>query len=166
MYSVGSYVVYGEDGVCKIEKIAVPDFKGREEGMPYYFLRPVYYSGMIYAPLDTRVPMRPALTGEEALQLIDDMPEIVGEINDSRDQRLLNDFYKKMLQPHTSLALVQTIKSIYEKRKNGAGMRKLNATEERYLKNAEAQLYQELAFALQISPEDVERYIAQRLGDE
>ena len=63
MYKKGEYVIYGNNGICRIENIGIP--KGTPmaaSGKDYYTLSPVFGSGNIYAPVDTKVFMRPILT--------------------------------------------------------------------------------------------------------
>ena len=55
MFRKGEYVIYGNNGICCIEEIGVPrDTPLGDSGKEYYTLAPVFSSGKIYAPLDTR----------------------------------------------------------------------------------------------------------------
>ena len=61
MFKVDELVMYGGTGVCKVIEIGRPDFS--DDDRLYYFLEPVYQSGMIYAPVDSeRVVMRPLIS--------------------------------------------------------------------------------------------------------
>ena len=55
MFRKGEYVIYGNNGICCIEEIGVPrDTPLGDSGKEYYTLAPVFSSGKIYAPLDTK----------------------------------------------------------------------------------------------------------------
>ena len=78
MFSVGEYVIYGNHGVCKIEKmggVSLPLVDGKKK---YYTLRPIYKNeAVIYAPVNNpRLMIRSVLTKEEAEQLIEEMPQM------------------------------------------------------------------------------------------
>ena len=71
MFRKGEYVIYGNNGICCIEEIGVPrDTPLGDSGKEYYTLAPVFSSGKIYAPLDTKVFMRPILTKRQAERLM------------------------------------------------------------------------------------------------
>ena len=71
MFAVGDLVVYGGEGVCRVEKIGPSDLRGADKAKLYYTLLPLYRTGQVLTPVDTRVLMRPILTEEEALALVD-----------------------------------------------------------------------------------------------
>lgn len=160
MYQVGDYVVYNEEGVCRIADIGTLSMPSAEKNQQYYYLKPLSGDGKVYVPVDTTLPMRPVLDKEQALALIQEMPEIVAEINRFNNKRVLEDHYRALMKPHTPEALVKTIKSVYEKRW-GAGEKPkaLNTTDEYYKKRAETMLYQELSLALDIPLDQVEKFI-------
>ena len=71
MYQQGDLIVYGNTGVCRVEAVGHPQgISGIPEDKLYYTLAPLYSAGVIYAPLDTPVLMRPVLTREAAEKLI------------------------------------------------------------------------------------------------
>ena len=161
MFSVGEYVVYGGNGVCRIDGIGTPECAANA-GQTYYFLLPVAYAGRIYAPVDTRVPMRAILTREEALALLRDMPGIPSRVNLSRDKRALDEHYKQLLAPHTCFALATAVKSIREK--SGLDRRHpVTQTEEDIMKRSRTALVQELALSLGVGSEQAERLLSDAL---
>ncbi|MDO4355946.1 MAG: CarD family transcriptional regulator [Clostridia bacterium] len=164
MYQVGDYVVYNEEGVCYVANVGKLSMPSADKNQQYYFLKPLSGDGKVYVPVDTTLPMRPVLNREQALALIQEIPGIVADINRFNNKRVLEEHYRAMMKPHTPEALVKTIKSVYEKRW-GAGEKPkaLNATDEYYKKRAEAMLYQELALALNIPVDQVERFICDSL---
>ena len=62
MFSVNDYVVYGSEGVCRIEDIGRKDITGLDREKEYYTLVPVYKSGRIYTPTDSSIIMRRVIT--------------------------------------------------------------------------------------------------------
>ena len=64
MFAVGDYVIYGYEGVCRIDEIGSPGVSGFDRGRQYYRLTPHYRGGTIYAPVDGRVRMRRVISRE------------------------------------------------------------------------------------------------------
>lgn len=160
MFGVGDYVAYNEDGVCRVEQVGTLSIPVADRDQCYYTLRPISESGKIYVPVDTALPMRPVLSREEAMALIRQIPGVEAEVSQLSNKRMLEEHYRSMMKPHTPLALVKTLKSVYEKRTGGEKLRSLSSTDEYYRKRAEALLYQELAVALEIPADTVESFIA------
>ena len=76
MFEVGEYVVYGTNGVCRIESIGTLNMgMGDKE---YYTLTPVYEKkSKLFIPVDSRkVIIRPVLTRQETDRLIDEIQDI------------------------------------------------------------------------------------------
>lgn len=161
MYSVGDIVVYNEDGVCRVENVGALKIASADRDQQYYTLRPVNGDGRIYVPVDTKLPMRPALSREEAMELIRQMPAVPAEVCRQNNRRLLEEHYRTLMQPHTPLSLVRTLRSVCEKRNGGDRLRALSSTDEYYRKRAEALLYQELSIALEVPAEKMEGFIAE-----
>ena len=65
MFSIGEYVVYGVEGVCRVEEAGKLKVAGLDKNRAYYRLRPYYHDGTIYTPVDGKAVMRPVLTREE-----------------------------------------------------------------------------------------------------
>ena len=76
MFSVGDKIVYGENGVCTVSKVAPLDHAGTSPGKLFYHLKPLIGSGIYYTPVDSGAFMRPVISREEAEALIDAMPSI------------------------------------------------------------------------------------------
>lgn len=62
MFSVGEYIVYGVEGVCRVEEAGKLKVAGLDKNRAYYRLRPYYHDGTIYTPVDGKAVMRPVLT--------------------------------------------------------------------------------------------------------
>ena len=75
MFQKGDLIVYGNTGVCRVEDIGpLKNMGDSKEIKDYYILSPVFSSGVIYIPANTRVFMRPVLTKEQVDALIDRIP--------------------------------------------------------------------------------------------
>lgn len=76
MYAAGELVVYGGEGVCRVEGVGAPSLPGMDKTRLYYTLSPLYRSGQVMTPVDTQVLMRPLLTAEEVGQLIAELDQL------------------------------------------------------------------------------------------
>ena len=74
MFSVGEYIVYGVEGVCRVEEAGKLKVAGLDKNRAYYRLRPYYHDGTIYTPVDGKAVMRPVLTREELERLLPRRP--------------------------------------------------------------------------------------------
>lgn len=164
MFEVGSLVVYGSDGVCRVEKVGPLDMREAQKDVEYYTLSPLYHGGTIFTPVDTKVLMRPVITREEAEDLIAHIPEIQGETCLSRNPRLLHEHYQLSLKSGDCVELVKLIRTIYAKGREAEGKgRHLGQVDERSRKQAMDMLHGELAVALGIPVDQVEGYISQTI---
>ena len=92
MFKVGEYVVYGMNGVCRVEEVGPMSLSGVDNDRLYYTLLPLYTKGSrVYTPVDNeKVVMRRVITKAEACALIDGWKEyaLLEEENDkSREKR-------------------------------------------------------------------------------
>ncbi len=162
MFEKGSLMVYDTAGVCRVEDIGVPEgLPAAREGREYYKLSPVFGSGIIYIPVDTKVFMRPVISRQEAERLIRRIPEIRENLCESNNQKALENHYKEFLLTHDCEDLVQLIKTVYMKNKNLERVgKKAGKTDIQYMKRAMALLHEELSIALGIPTDEVDDYIA------
>lgn len=91
MYQVGELIIYGAEGVCRVEKVGPVDMRGAPAGVDYYTLSPLYREGTIFTPVDTNVHTRPIMTREQAEGLIDQIPSIPAEVYENSNPRLLQE---------------------------------------------------------------------------
>ena len=77
MFEVGDYLIYGLNGVCRVEAVGTMEMSGMPKDRLYYTLIPVYQSGCrLFTPVDNaKTVIRPLVSREEALAYIDRMPE-------------------------------------------------------------------------------------------
>lgn len=164
MYQVGDLIVYGNVGVCAVEKIAARD--SGEKDQLFYELKPLFQNCMISTPVHgDKVFMRPVISGEEAEQLIAQIPSIRADICHDKVMWKLSEYYESILKTHDCLRLVELTMSIHAKKQDmEAHKRKLGAIDERFLHRAEDLLFGELSVALDIPKDDVQCYIAQRVS--
>ena len=78
MFQVGDLIVYGNTGVCRVEKIGTPDLAGVPDGVDYYTLSPYYsQNSKIFTPCDNdKVVMRPIISKREARKIVKEIPSI------------------------------------------------------------------------------------------
>lgn len=76
MFLVGDKIVYGENGVCTVKKVAPLDMSGAPQDKLYYHLCPLVGSGTYFTPVDSGAYMRPVMSRQEAEALIDAIPGI------------------------------------------------------------------------------------------
>ena len=161
MFNVGEKIIYGENGVCTVEKIAPLNMSGASKEKLYYYLTPMIGSGTYCAPVDTMAFMRPVMSREEAEALVDSIPGIPPAIcNDSRFNHV-DAFYRDLFKLHTNEALVSVIKGL---RCRMAERKTRSSRAEATMKRAKDILHGELSVALEIEFGDVEEYIKERIG--
>ena len=167
MFNIGEYIVYGNRGVCEVADVGKMSMSAMDEDKLYYTLVPVYARGSkIYSPVDnTKVVIRPVISHDEAIELIDSMPKIgyVEDVDDKKREMV----YKDAIKTGSCEELVKVIKTLYRRREiRLAGGKKFTSVDERYYKSARDCLYGELAIALDIEVDDVESYINERIDNE
>ena len=161
MFSVGDKIVYGENGVCTVAKVAPLDHAGTSPGKLFYHLEPLIGSGTYYTPVDSGAFMRPVISREEAEALIDAMPSIEPAV--CRDNRFnhVEAFYKELFRQHSCEALVAIVKGLRE-RMNEKKTKSSRA--ESTMRRARDMLHGELSIALDMDISEVEPYILERIS--
>lgn len=164
MFGVGDYIVYGNNGVCLVEKVGALDSSVVSKDKVYYTLSPCYSkASTIFTPADNKkVLMRPIMTREEAIALVDEMKEME-ELKIVDEKRRENE-YKEAVQKCDARELVKILKAIHmRKQERIEDGKKITATDERYFHLAEEQLHGELAIALGMEKSEVEAFVASRI---
>ncbi|MFR6291566.1 MAG: CarD family transcriptional regulator [Peptococcaceae bacterium] len=165
MFQKGDYIVYRSTGVCRVDDIgARENFLTDGAEQLYYHLVPIHGTGTIYIPVDSSVFMRPVISKEQAQQLIASIPSIEEHPNYSKNQKVLIEEYRSLLQTHDCTALVQLILDVHKKELvlNAQG-KTAGKTDLQYMKQAQTLLHEELSVALDIPYEDVADYIRQQI---
>ena len=164
MFAKGEKIVYGQTGVCEITDICEKALI-KNQKMRYYVLKPLYQqNNIIYAPVDNnKIFMRPVMTKTEADALILKIPEIKENL---KGGDLTPEECRMALADHTCDALVELTAKIYRKKKTAQSLKKkLGFSDEKYMHLAEGLLFGELASALEIPVDDVERYIGEKINN-
>lgn len=160
MFEVGDYIVCGSNGICEVQNVSTIDIPDVDPERLYYILQPVYKkSSVVYIPVDSeKIVMRKVLTKEQVNELIEHIPEIelIVEMND----KLREEKFKECMKNYDCKDWIKVIKTLYARRQERLQRgQKVTATDARYLKSAEDNLYCEFAMALGIEKQDVEAYI-------
>ncbi len=160
MYKVDDMVVYGNQGVCQIVNIGNLSISMADRKKKYYTLRPIYKrEAVVYVPVDNiKAVMRPVMTKEEALELIHKIPSIEHAWIINEAERELQ--YKTALKTCDCEELVKIIKALFKRKQTRIeDGKKVTVVDERYLNQAENQLYEELAYALDMPKDEVYPFI-------
>ncbi len=161
MYSLGDKIIYGENGVCTVVKIAPLDMSGADRQKLYYHLTPLVGSGTYFTPVDSNAFMRPVMSREEAEAFIDTIPSIEPAVcNDSRFNHV-DAFYKELFRQHTCEALVAIVKGL---RSRLTERKTRSSRAEVTMKRAKDMLNGELSIALGIGIDEVDDYISSRIN--
>lgn len=165
MFEKGEYVIYGMTGVCEVTDIRKMNMRGIPRDKLFYVLAPYGQKGStVFTPVDsTKTVMRKVVSREQALELIDSMPQI--EELDFPNEKMREEAYKECIRSCDCRQIVKVIKTLYLRREEKLAQgKKFAATDERYLKLAEENLYAELAVAMDMSKKEVQQYMEERLG--
>ncbi len=164
MFNIGDKIVYGSEGVFTVQEYTASPLDKSDERI-FYILVPISGSqnNKIIAPSDGgRVPMRGVISRDEALALIDRMPEI-GEITVAQE-RGRRDAYRAVINEGRGEDFVSIIKTVRRRREEFMLLkRRLSETDTDFEGRAKNCLFGELSVALDIPRADVERFIEERL---
>ena len=163
-YKTGDTVLYSTHGICQIQEQVRRMFGG--ESREYYVLKPVYApDSTIFVPVENAAlvaKMRRILSAAEIRALIQAMPEENVARLEEETQR--KERFRQILGSGDRAAMVRMIKAIYEHQKAQQKKgRRLHLSDERYMKEAEKILYEEFAYVLHISPEQVLPFILEKI---
>ena len=161
MYSVGDKIIYGENGVCTVVKIAPLEMSGASADKLYYHLAPLIGNGVYFSPVDSNAFMRPVISREEAEALIASIDSIEPAICTDTRFNHVDAFYKELFKKHSCEALVAIVKGL----KGRMSEKKTKSSRaESTMKRARDMLHGELSIALGIELSEVEEYICARCG--
>lgn len=164
MYKIGELIIYGKDGVCKVEDIGTPNITGINKEKVYYTLKPIYQDGKIFTPVDTSVFMRAIITHDELQQLIEFIPSIEETQCNEKNSRVLQDYYKEFLKTHECSDLLTIMKSAYDKKTDAINNgKKFGQIDEKFMKIAEDLIHDEFAVVLGIPRNEVATYIEEKV---
>lgn len=164
----GRYVVYGTNGICRVEELKMMSFITGEKKSPYYVLSPESNpDSKIFVPADNDKLMgklRQLMTKPEIDELLLGLPgkEVVWQ----SDRRLRNEEFHDILSKGVHQELLLMVSCIYMKKRELDQLGKnLPTTDQNILKSAEKLIEEEFAFVLEIRPEEVSAYIRDLLHE-
>ena len=164
MFQVGEVILFGSEGVFRVDDIT-PKKIGKTVS-DYYVLRSVYRSSnVLYIPVGKgglEEKMYPVLSRAEIEDLIRQLPMSTCCWIDNENERKLR--YREILGCGDRLAVAGLIRTLYEHRTNQEKTgKKMHLSDERFLKDAERLLYDEIALVMDIEPKQVSTYIGSKL---
>lgn len=162
MFKKGEYIIYGNNGVCKVQDYMQSDSMDGKQ--TYYVLMPISSQGStIFSPIDNqKVFMRPVISRKAAKALIDGIPDyedmVIADIRPQEQQ------YKAILQNYDCTEFLRFIIALYNRKRDREAMgRKITAIDEKYLSLAKDSLLNELSIALDMEVDEVDRLLADRI---
>lgn len=163
MYAINDYVVYGNNGVCKITDIRKEKFCGAEEQV-YCVLEPVHSDkSTIYTPINRNLDkFRNVMSYEEVHELIQAIPD--KETIWIEEFQPRNEKYNEILKEGDPKQLIILIKTLHAHREDLIEKgKKMRMTDEKVMREAESLLYDEFAYVLEIEPDEVVPFITNEL---
>ena len=164
MYQVGNTVMHPSEGICAVEDIRKMRFGAQER--EYYVLRPRMENGSstVYLPVERgNAVLRKLLSREDVLTMIRESGQYAGLWID--DSRLRKERFTEILHEGNYAKLIQMIRELHEHnaRRLAEGKR-LPATDEHLLADAQRLLHQEFSYVLGMSQEATVTFILRELG--
>ncbi len=165
MLQVGSQVVYGIHGVCKI--IDVEARRVDRKKVEYFVLEPICNPGSrFYVPMHNEAALsklRPLLSKEELEALIvSDATHQDCWVSDENQRKLK---YRELVNSADRAALISMIRALYKHKEDQlAAGRKFHLCDENFLRDAQKLLSSEFSFVLGIPLSDVGAYIDAKLA--
>lgn len=156
MYKTGQTVLYSSNGVCKITEITQKNIGGKN--VEYYALKPVCSNNStLFVPTHSEAlvsKMRPILSACEIKAVLASIDGNGGEWIDDKNERL--EKWRGIICGGDLISLVMLIRVLHERRKiQEQKGRRLHISDERYLKEAEKMVCDEISIALNIERGEV-----------
>ncbi len=164
MFEVGDYIIYGNNGVCKITNVGPMDMPGVPKSKLYYTMTPCYIrDSSIFTPVDNdRVVMRKVMSRQEAEKFLETAEDI--DKLDIKEEKHREQEYKAAILTCDPTVLVGIIKTIQDRMQDRiAEGKKVTASDTKYIHIAEDSLYGELAISFDMEKDDVKAYVKNRI---
>lgn len=160
MFNIGDIIVYGAQGICKIDSRETKQI-GRQSA-DYYVLKPLFNeSTAVFVPVENKLltaKMQTVLTKAQAEELVKKVEQI--DVIKSNDENQKRELYKTILSSGDREKLIALIKTVrLERDIRRQGNKKLNINDEQTLRKAELLIYNELAFVFDVEPDEVKNII-------
>ncbi|MFV0344031.1 MAG: CarD family transcriptional regulator [Anaerocolumna sp.] len=165
MIQIGDYIIYGSNGVCKVENVGMLNKEGIPKDKKYYTLIPAYTRGnRIFTPVENpKVVIRPVISKEEALTIIEAMENI--EVLDIAEDRRGEEVLKEVLGKYDCLETAKIFKTLYYKKLLRLGQGKKQSTrDDKYLNFAKDNLVKEMALSLGLDKDMTEKLIMKSIS--
>ncbi len=164
MFKCGDTVMHPGMGVCKIEEIKKQTIMKKTQ--EFYILKPVYENEKttIYVPVNSdKIGLRRLLTQEDIKEILKSLPNARSLWVDNDAKR--KEVFTQVLKSGDHVSIMELIKELYEHKleKQSAGKR-LHISDEKILQEAERLIHQELAFTMNIKPDEVSDFIVGQLN--
>ena len=166
MYKIGDIVIYGTEGLCKI--VDITEKKFGKEVIEYYVLEPVdSAASTTYVPLKNEKSlskMRHILKEEEILEIIKELPS--DEIQWIASDRERRQVFRDIILFGDSKDIIKLARTIHlhQKELSSKG-RKLHIADERFLKDAERMIFDEIAYVMHIDKGEVIDFITENINN-
>lgn len=164
MFNKGECIIYGAKGVCKIQDITTLDFEGVSKDRLYYELSPMNRKdSKIFVPVDCKkTVMRKLLSKDEARKLITEIPNI--SVIKSENDKAQEEKYKECFRTCECKDWVRVVKTLYVRMKKREKMgKKMTSTDEKYFRQAEDYLLEELGIVLEVPHDKIEKCIEEKI---
>ena len=164
-YKKTQYICYGANGVCRIEDVG--PIPGMHAQARFYTLKPLSdEKSVYYIPVDSETltsKMRPLLTRGEINASIDSAADAPCAWIEDRTER--HETCRSALRESDPRRIMRIAGMLYLRRQQLADEgKKLSATDEMMLKQAESLIENEFSFVLGLKNSEVGPYIRTRLG--
>ena len=164
MFNIGDFIIYGNNGVCRITNVGPMKMPGVPKDRLYYTMVPCYIrDSEIFTPIDNeRVVMRKVMSKDEAEDFIQSISEIKElEIIEEKKRELE---YKQAVLTCEPEILVSLIKTIHTRMEDRIAVgKKVTSSDSKYFHIAEESLCGELAISLEMDKDEVRDYIKEKV---
>jgi len=164
MFERDDYVFHESGGVCRIDDICYAPLENMPADRQYYIIKPLHDpNSVIYMPVDsTGVFLRRLLNREEAKALLDAIPRV--ELIEEPNAKQLRARYIEAMRTHDPIEWVRVIKTVHRRiQMQTSPSRRISDTERSFAEHAKRHLHTELALALGIPAQEMERYISEHV---
>lgn len=162
----GDTVVYGNNGICRVDDIQNMTFPGERKPRPYFVLRPINSkNSVLFVPRDNEAlcsKMRAVLSKHQIDTMLSHLSQEEAPWIADKNERF--ERFHQTLRQGIHEELLAMIRCIHLHKQELAGMnRKLTSSDDSILQTAEKLVREEFAYALEIPQEEVGGYIRSRL---
>ncbi len=160
MYKIGSVVIYGSEGACKITEIKKMKFGVSSEEASYYVLSPISNpSSKVFVPQNNEIlvsRMQKVLSSSEIRKMISEPLELPKWINDNRQR---NKSFKDILASYDRKQILALAKLLCKTKSEGGAEKRLFSSDEEMLKKSIKILHSEFSIVLDITLEEMIPFI-------